>query len=337
MYKSTSPLFLICETPLHAGSGDDLGIVDLPIQRERHTSFPKIESSSIKGALREAFEGHTLKNLQEDLSNKENIGLGIHKINRVFGFDESPLKSFSKEDLKALFRDGDKEFVDFAGCIAFTDVRLLLFPVKSMKGVFVWVTCPQVLNRLAVDIKIADKTPMPVLEYFKNVNLKEGTALVSNKSSIAFGESIVLEEYAFSAKETDEVKDLAQQLSNIIFKDGDLQYWNATLKTNLVVLNNDDFRDFVNQSTEVITRTKIDNESGTVADGALFTEEYLPNDSVMYSLVMFSDEYSKRENDKMKAEEVKDFFNKKIDAIKMFQLGGNATLGKGLLRTQLLD
>ena len=57
MYKSTNPLFLICETPLHAGSGDDLGIVDLPIQRERHTSFPKIEASSLKGALREAFEG----------------------------------------------------------------------------------------------------------------------------------------------------------------------------------------------------------------------------------------------------------------------------------------
>ncbi|HRI29847.1 MAG TPA: hypothetical protein PK715_17435, partial [Chitinophagales bacterium] len=32
---------LICETPLHAGTGDDLGFVNLPIQRERHTDFPK--------------------------------------------------------------------------------------------------------------------------------------------------------------------------------------------------------------------------------------------------------------------------------------------------------
>ncbi|MBK9462153.1 MAG: hypothetical protein IPN94_22720 [Sphingobacteriales bacterium] len=31
-------------------------------------------------------------------------------------------------------------------------------------------------------------------------------------------------------------------------------------------------------STEVITRTKIDNETGTVEDGALFTEEYLPTE-----------------------------------------------------------
>jgi len=56
MFQISKPLFLICETPLHAGSGDSLGIVDLPIQREKHTSFPKIEASSLKGALREAFE-----------------------------------------------------------------------------------------------------------------------------------------------------------------------------------------------------------------------------------------------------------------------------------------
>ena len=56
MYKNAKPLFFMCETPLHAGSGSDLGIVDLPIQRERHTNFPKVESSSLKGALREGFE-----------------------------------------------------------------------------------------------------------------------------------------------------------------------------------------------------------------------------------------------------------------------------------------
>jgi len=42
MFKLAKPFFIICETPLHAGSGSDLGIVDMPIQRERHTDFPKI-------------------------------------------------------------------------------------------------------------------------------------------------------------------------------------------------------------------------------------------------------------------------------------------------------
>ena len=61
MYQSFKSLFFICETPLHAGSGSDLGIVDLPIQREKHTGFPKVESSSLKGAIREAVEGVFIK------------------------------------------------------------------------------------------------------------------------------------------------------------------------------------------------------------------------------------------------------------------------------------
>ena len=56
MFQKSIPLFLVCESPLHAGSGSELGIIDLPIQRERHTNFPKIEGSSLKGCIREAFE-----------------------------------------------------------------------------------------------------------------------------------------------------------------------------------------------------------------------------------------------------------------------------------------
>ena len=52
MYKAFQPFFLIAEAPIHAGSGSEVGIVDLPIQRERHTSFPKIEGSGIKGCFR---------------------------------------------------------------------------------------------------------------------------------------------------------------------------------------------------------------------------------------------------------------------------------------------
>ena len=56
MFKQAKPLFLIVETPLHAGSGSDLGIVDLPIQREQHTDYPKIEASGLKGSIREIFQ-----------------------------------------------------------------------------------------------------------------------------------------------------------------------------------------------------------------------------------------------------------------------------------------
>ena len=100
MYQLTQPLFLVCETPLHAGSGDSLGIVDMPIQRERHTGFPKIEASSLKGALRMAFENNFLKTHPK----RDNPDI---------------IAAFGPEA-------GDAH----AAALAFTDARLLLFPVK---------------------------------------------------------------------------------------------------------------------------------------------------------------------------------------------------------------
>ncbi len=338
MYKTATPLFLICETSLHAGSGDDLGIVDLPIQRERHTGYPKIESSSLKGALREAFEEQTKG--EKKFANWDDPEV---KVQRVFGYDDGSLSDPSKEGLKTRFKFkiGDKEVEgnEFSGSIGFTDARLLLFPVKSMKGVFVWITCPHVLNRLEMDLKIAHaETALPSLKVASALPILENTCLVADPEKVAFNrEHVFLEEYSFSAKKEAAVGALASELAEMIFIADDLKYWNQTLKTNLVILNDNDFRDFVTQSTEVVTRIKIDNNTGTVESGALFTEEYLPGDSVMYSLVLFSDEFTKRPSDKMDAGQVRAFFTGQMKKTPMFQLGGNATIGKGLLRTQLLN
>ena len=68
MFKRAKPLFLIVEPPLHAGSGSDLGIVDLPIQREKHTDYPKIEASGLKGSIREIFDAQKDKFQEVELA-----------------------------------------------------------------------------------------------------------------------------------------------------------------------------------------------------------------------------------------------------------------------------
>lgn len=338
MYKEKSALFLLCETPLHAGSGDDLGLVDLPIQRERHTSFPKIESSSLKGALREAFETKA-DSKSKKFARWEDEDVIVH---RLFGYDEAGLNDAEKERLKEHFRylpDNAKEKEDGhdrAGCIAFTDARLLLFPVKSMKGVFVWLTCPQVLSKFAADMGVA-QVEIPFLEKVKALEVASGKAVAASDNTLIQhkdGQSVVLEEYAFDATVSDELKQFADALAKTVFAGKDMAYWRQLLHTNLILLNNTDFRDFTEMSTEVITRIKIDNETGTVQDGALFTEEYLPNDAVMYALVMASDEFGKNRKTQ-NAVWVMDVFSMNMKEIALFQLGGNATLGKGILRTQL--
>ena len=109
--------------------------------------------------------------------------------------------------------------------------------------------------------------------------------------------------------------------------------WSEKIKKDIIVLPDDDFRDFVNLSTEVITRTKIDNSTGTVAQGALFNEEYLPTDSILYSLALTASEF--KERDRMEQPDVLNFFSSELEKIKTIQIGANATLGKGIVTTKL--
>lgn len=304
MFQLARPLFLTCETPLHAGSGDSLGIVDLPIQRERHTSFPKIEASSLKGALRESFE---------------------QKKGRT---DATLLKAFGPED-------GDLN----AGALGFTDARLLLFPVKSMKGVFAWITCPKVLKQFSEDLNLSIKFEVSGIS---NVSDNHAAPL-SDSTTLAFGGHFVLEEYTFTkAAKADlkiENKSLADWLADNLFAAS--SFWHHKAKNDILILTDNDFKDFVNLSTEVITRTKINNETGTVQTGALFTEEYLPAESVLYSLILASPEFVNEKDRKSgakrpdRAEPILNFFTDNLQPV--VQLGGNATLGKGLLRTKIVS
>jgi len=327
MYRKAKPLFLICETPLHAGSGDSLGIVDLPIQRERHTGFPKIEASSLKGAMREHFENR----LVIENSNETDAKFNLKKINLAFGFDEAQVGRFSKAEIKEMFQNDKRDISEFAGCLGFTDARLLLFPVKSMKGVFAWVTCPKIIQKFREELKICGIEPK--FEITKGNLISDG-----NKSLTLKPNKIVLEEFTFTVKGDKEVDNFGQWLAlNIFNGEG---YQADKLMTDIVVLEDDDFRDFVTLSTEVITRTKINNATGTVEDGALFTEEYLPAESIMYSLVLTAPEFTDIKvaektfnNEESLTKFIKDFVNKN----QVMQIGGNATLGKGITTIKLIE
>jgi CRISPR-associated protein Cmr4 len=310
-----------------------LGIIDLPIQRERHTSFPKIEGSSLKGAVRSAVEFKVLNAVLSAENLADPILDNLVKVNKVFGFDGSPIGGYTAEKLEEKFKKPKEDNVpladgsekketelktEFAGAIALTDARLLLFPIKSMKGVFAWATCPKVLKKFASDLKlcgIAEESLPQTPSKLKNTCLPSSNEIVVNKNYV------ILEEYTFETGNTKPAEDWAKKIQDFTGIE--------ELTDKLVILPDDDFRDFVNLSTEVITRTKINNHTGTVQDGALFTEEYLPAESVMYSVAMAHDEFAK---DGMKANGkggVMDFFDENLP--KTIQIGGSATLGKGLV------
>jgi len=134
-------LFSLCVfyaiSPIHAGAGSSLAAVDLPIQRERHTNWPHIQASAVKGAMRAHYRDFA-----------ENTSL----INYLFGSDE---------------QDGWKDKENIPGAVSVSDAKLLAFPVRSSVAPFVWVTCPAVLARLKRDLTFSGmegiaQYPLPV-------------------------------------------------------------------------------------------------------------------------------------------------------------------------------
>lgn len=330
MFKQANPLFLIVETPLHAGSGTELGIVDLPIQREKHTNYPKIEASGIKGGIREIFR------TQPDLSQLRN------------SWDITSVEDAKyKEAIKLAFgpeRDGL-----YAGALGFTDARLLLFPVKSVAGVFGWITCPAVLERFKHDLSICQPTSINFVDNLPGSD----TTTTDNCLKVKVEENqqkIVLEEYTFTVTPDSNCDAVANWIADNVFPSEQSApshgYWQKKVRQDIVVLSNDDFRDFVTLSTEVIARIKIDQETGTVDKkiGGLWYEEYLPTDSILYSLALTSPIFKERADEKglfrlskaakcNESEKVMNFFKDGLPDV--IQLGGNATIGKGIVRTRV--
>lgn len=297
MKQEKQLLMMYCEENIHAGAGSSTGTIDLPIQREGHTGFPKFESSTLRGAIRENIED-TLKKKTE-----------ILEFNRIFG---------------------NKENGDIASLIDFPDAKILLFPIRSFKGVFAWITCPFVMKRFKKDVYnwFGKK-----LEY--DIHAPENQQIIVNDDSrIVYDDKVVLEEFLFNKISNKtlpliEGKNFAKWIGENI---GCEREYIEEMEMKTAIVSDDVFRDFVNLYTVRITRNKINTETGTAQDGALFNEEFLPSDSVLYSFALTSDEFKK--DDYLKSSESMKYFAKKLPTL--FRLGGDKGIGKGMIRQNLI-
>ena len=297
MFDRAAILFLYTETPLHAGSGTSLGIVDLPIQRERTTGYPMIQASGLKGCLRDIASGDP------------------QKVEIVFGPDTQRAS-------------------DHAGALSVGDARILLFPVRSLMGVFAWITSQNVLARLKREADMAGLS----VSWNPVGPPNNGTALVADGSILIANGKVVLEEFAFTARTDDGVKAIANWLKDNALPVGkEYDYWRDTLEKRLVILPENAFQDFVQFSTEVIARVRIDDEKKTVEPGALWTEEHLPSETLLYATLFASKpRLQNPPSDLQDAAAVLRFVQNAIDG-KRLQLGGDATVGRGIVKARVVE
>lgn len=301
MFEATALLFIYVETPLHPGSARGLGAVDLPIQRERTTGYPIVQSSSLKGRLRA----------------------------------EAQPPRLAQEEFEAIFGPETERAGDHAGALSTGDARLLLFPVRSLAGVFAWTTSLDLLarfRRLAVLTGQDPSWPLPP-------EPDSAEAWVNGRTLVA-GDSIVLEEFSFAPRQDQAavVKQIGEWLaSNALPTAGKNQdvyaYWRQALPDKLCVLPQNAFRDFVLYGTEVQTHIRLDRDTKTVETGRLWTVESLPVDTVLYTPLMAS--RSRKPGLDLTAGQV-------IErvaglGVERTQLGGDETTGQGMVALRLLS
>lgn len=94
-----------------------------------------------------------------------------------------------------------------------------------------------------------------------------------------------------------------------------------------MILPDSIFSFLADTATEIRTRIRIERETRTVQTGALWTEENLPADSVLWGVMGVSD--SRDTSNQKSAKELADLLPS--EEIRL-QIGGKYTVGRGLCR-----
>ena len=240
-------------SPLHAGTGQGVGVIDLPIAREKATGIPFLPGSSIKGVLRDACP------------------------------DDKKVTVFGPDTANAS---------DHAGSAQFSDARLLLLPVRSLAGTFAWVTSPFLLRRFLrdlsdnKDLKPPLNVPAPANDTVCYVSNAGCALLLQHQNQ----ERVVLEDLLFERSLSADVGTWAGWLGAILFPNNAYNnaYWQDALKARLCVVSDDVLGFLLQTATEITARIQLDPATKTVKRGALWYEEALPAETVLTGLLIAS-------------------------------------------------
>ena len=216
---------------------------------------------------------------------------------------------------------------DYASSIQFSDQRLLLLPIRSLAGTFAWVTSPYVLRRLVrdlVDIGLNPPASIPA------PNANEHCYIDRTRSKITLdGKRVYLEDLDLIPQNEDATA-WATWIGQKVFSDA---IWQQMVAERFCIIHDDVFNFLIDTATEITTRIKLKEDTKTVDTdtGGLWYEEALPTETVLYGLALATPVNAA----KMTPQEV--FTELTTLMSKTVQLGGKATVGRGMCRVQMVQ
>lgn len=290
---------------LHVGGDSGDGFIDQPVAREAASEFPLVPGSALKGVLR----------------------------------DEIAPWDRSNGRRKALFGTGggDDDDGGAQGALTVGDARLLCLPVRSLAGVFAWVTCPLVLSRFLREARwlgialspelLSSAIPTPA----KNHHLLVGGSalMVGNDCRTYLGP---LKAHPFQGRAQPLTSAWAHALAKLVNRweldgEADRATWEQTYITPFVerfaVASDTVFAYLCQTALELRPRISIDDKTGVANN--LWYVEALPPETVLWGGLRLLAEGK----DESAARAELDEFATLLPHRLRLQIGGSATIGFG--------
>lgn len=292
-------LYLYTESPLHAGAAGAEGSLDLPIQREATTGYPVIWGQSLKGALRAA---------------GQDAGWDQDALDRVFG--------------KAVQRDGEPGVNPTAGLLTVGDAQLVALPVPTLRRTFAWATSSVALARLSR--KYAHARFSEQIPDVPHVAPDRGATPDDDWTSSAqvLGPCLV----PVAKDKNGVLSKWAKRVSTDgIGEESALSPFAEKFRSDLLLVGDSVMDQLLRECTEHAVRVQLNPETKTVENGP-FTSEYLPTETLLAAvLTLRTPPGGDTEHHTGHQRLLRELFDGNV-----LQIGGDETLGKGLVWPRLV-
>jgi CRISPR-associated protein Cmr4 len=290
-------------SPLHCGVGVGMNDIEAPVIRHKVSGHPVIPGSSMKGVLREEY----------------------------FLMDDK-----TKEDVEALFGPDSADQNSFASAISVGDAILLALPVRSFYGTFAHLASPYTLQQFKASLMRAsfnNNLPIPLHLGLEAAN-DNYRVMITTNSFLQYqqdNKSILLEELDLIIDSAN-ADDWAKIIADLFYETEEEK---NLFKRRFAIVDDNALNFLCETSLPVNAHIRINEETGTVDNGALWYEETVPAETLFASTTGVDRSY--KNGCKKDAASLAGILCTQDNRREIFtQFGGKSTTGKGLVSVRFV-